>query len=832
MATGTGDLKAGSAAVLWRPGRAGRRGTGRKGPMASSPDSSGAALPRLPDDAVLATIGRFATRYPDSAFLDMLALRASGGSSGADGLVARARAGDLGGTDGRDLAWFGYVLAAELGERATLDDVVDILGHALATRPDVAPRVHGLWLQTLLLTGRLGAGAPGPGEDEVEPEQWWGVSTDLLNPFGAAGGGRLMAGGPGDEQRWLEALSRPFTDAGLEPLRLRDGAGAPFDRLDRGRLPQAGGELVSVVMPVHNPDHSLLTSVGSVLDQTWTDLEVLLCDDGSTTGRDLLEHCTELDSRVRLLRNPRNAGAYTARNLGLTHASGRFVTFQDSDDYSHPQRVERQVATLSGRDAVVATVGHAVRATETLHVTALGLRLVAFMLPTLMVERDRVLGALGGYDPVRRSADREFLQRVQAAFGQDAVVTLPEALAVYQLTPGSLSRGDMGFLRRHAARQAYATAAGAWHREIERGRESPHLTPPSRAPFPAPSYIATGSSSDDAGSVDLVLLANPAANAPADLGPLVGALCDAGLQVGVLEFAGPEDACRQPQVPGDELAAWFRSGRARWVLPGERVRARLGLVHDPASVLTMPARRLAEAHVDDLVLVADRVGDYDAAAVGEQASRAGTDRVHWLPANDAVASALRETVPGASVLSAAPWLVVPGAPRPPAPLSSPPVVGLAPARFADRAARTAWDRTFVPQDESTGVWGFGRGPGRRAGREVTRVGPPDTSWERFLDRVDYLVAPPVVTPRLTPAVVEAWSHGTVVLAPDDLRPHLGDAAVYLEGVTVDECLARHREDPSRYAEVQRRAADWLRRHATPEALLATRARVLAAVEGH
>jgi hypothetical protein len=625
------------------------------------------------------------------------------------------------------------------------------------------------------------------------------------------------------------SLSRPFTDAGLAPFRLLDGPEAPFHRLGTGPLPRVGGELVSVVMPVHNPDHGLLTSVGSVLDQTWTDLEVLLCDDGSTAGLELLEQCAERDPRVRLLRNPRNAGAYAARNLGLTHARGRYVTFQDSDDYSHPQRIERQVATLSGRAGAVATVGHAVRATGTLRVTALGLRLVAFMLPTLMVERERVLGALGGYDPVRRSADREFLLRVEAAFGQDAVITLPEPLAVYQLTPGSLSRGDMGFLRRHAARQAYATAAGAWHREISSGRESPHLAPASRAPFPAPSYIATGSASDDAGLVDLALLANPAANAPADLGPLVRALCDAGLQVGVLEFAGPEDVCRQPQVPGDELAALFRSGRARWVLPGERVRARVGMVHDPAAVLCMPVDRLGEALVDDLVVVADRAGDYDAVAVAQRAAQASAGRVHWLPANEAVAGDLRDAIPGASILPAAPWLVAPTTPGHPRSLSDRPVVGLPPIRFADGAARRAWDRVFVPRDESTGLLGFGRGPGRRAGRLVTRVGPPEVTWDDFLDRVDYLVAPPLPTPRLTPTVVDAWARAAVVLAPEDLRPHLGAAAVYLDGATVDECLARLREDPERYAAVQQRALDWVRRYASREGLLDTYAQLTAAL---
>jgi hypothetical protein len=784
------------------------------------------SLPQLPSDAELTTIGRFTTRFPDSAFLDMLALRASGGSSDADGLVARSRAGELDGTDGRDLAWFAFVLAAEPAGRATLDDVADLLGHALTAEPELNPRVRGLWLQVLLLTGRLGAGVTGPAQSEVEPDEWWAVTTDLLNPFDDGDAVSDPPVAPGAVQRWLTSLCTPFTDVGLSPLRLLDGTEAPFDRLTADALPPVGGPLVSVVIPVHDPGPSLVTSVRSVLAQSWADLEVLLCDDASASGHDLLEHCLALDPRVRLLRAARNGGAYSARNLGLAHAEGRFVTFQDADDFSHPQRIEREVGALAARPGAVGAVSRALRSTRDLRVTALGLRKVALNLSSLLVDRAQVVGRLGGFDTVRRSGDREFLERIRSAFGRDSVAMLREPMAILQLTPGSLSRGDMGFLRRHAARQAYATAAAGWHREIEHGRDSAYLRPGSRAPFPAPDYIATGSSSDDAGTVDLVLLANPTETAEWDVGAAIGALCDAGARVGLLEFDGPADTRIGPGLPGEETAARLRSGRARWVLPGERVRARVGMVHDPAAVLTMPGAALADAYVDHLVLCADRLGDYDARAAAERAATLSPGRVHWLPSDDAVARGLRDALPSASILPPAPWLVSSASPRPAAPLSRDAVVGLVPTRFVDREARTAWDRAFVPRDESTRVQCFGRGPGRRAGRPVTRVGPPETSWPGFLEQVDYLVAPPVDPPRLTHRIVDAWAHGTVVLAPEELRPHLGGRAAYVGALTVDECLARHRADPAAYAAIQHDALDWVRRHATADGLVATYTAVL------
>jgi hypothetical protein len=187
---------------------------------------------------------------------------------------------------------------------------------------------------------------------------------------------------------------------------------------------------------------------------------------------------------------------------------------------------------------------------------------------------------------------------------------------------------------------------------------------------------------------------------------------------------------------------------------------------------------------------------------------------------------LRDAVPRDSILPPAPWLVASASPRPGAPLSRDVVVGVIPTRFADREARTRWDRVFVPRDESIQVWGFGRGPGRRARRPVTRAGPPEMSWQAFLERVDYLVAPPTDTPHLTQRVVDAWAHGTVVLAPEELGPHLGTRAAYVGAVTVDECLARHQADPAVYAAIQHEALDWVRRHATPDGLVATYSAVL------
>lgn len=86
---------------------------------------------------------------------------------------------------------------------------------------------------------------------------------------------------------------------------------------------------VSVVIPVYNPGTWLLPCLHSVLDQTMTDLEVVVVDDGSTQDLSWVDQIP--DPRVRMLRQP-NRGVSAARNAGVSAAAGDWVAFLDQDD--------------------------------------------------------------------------------------------------------------------------------------------------------------------------------------------------------------------------------------------------------------------------------------------------------------------------------------------------------------------------------------------------------------------------------------------------------------------------------------------------------------------
>ena len=97
---------------------------------------------------------------------------------------------------------------------------------------------------------------------------------------------------------------------------------------------------VTVIVPVYNVEKFIDKCVQSVIDQTMTDIEVILVDDGSTDNS--LARCREWankDSRVKVY-HQENQGVSVARNLGIEKSAGKYIAFIDSDDWIDPNYLE------------------------------------------------------------------------------------------------------------------------------------------------------------------------------------------------------------------------------------------------------------------------------------------------------------------------------------------------------------------------------------------------------------------------------------------------------------------------------------------------------------
>ncbi len=101
--------------------------------------------------------------------------------------------------------------------------------------------------------------------------------------------------------------------------------------------------IISVIMPLYNKRPYVRRAIESIQQQTFTDWELIIVDDGSTDGS--MAEIPLDDKRIRLLQQE-NAGPATARNQGIKIAQGKFVTFLDADDYYYPQKLEEEMVLL------------------------------------------------------------------------------------------------------------------------------------------------------------------------------------------------------------------------------------------------------------------------------------------------------------------------------------------------------------------------------------------------------------------------------------------------------------------------------------------------------
>ncbi|CAH7078883.1 putative teichuronic acid biosynthesis glycosyltransferase TuaG [Vibrio chagasii] len=105
---------------------------------------------------------------------------------------------------------------------------------------------------------------------------------------------------------------------------------------------------VSIITPAYNSGNYILKTYESIKNQTYIDWEWLVTDDRSTDNTlMILNELAKKDSRVRVYSNSENSGAAVSRNNSLTHASGKFIAFIDSDDVWLPNKLEQQIEFMS-----------------------------------------------------------------------------------------------------------------------------------------------------------------------------------------------------------------------------------------------------------------------------------------------------------------------------------------------------------------------------------------------------------------------------------------------------------------------------------------------------
>lgn len=111
--------------------------------------------------------------------------------------------------------------------------------------------------------------------------------------------------------------------------------------------------LVSWLMPVFNSEKTLCMAMDSMLNQTYNTFEIIVINDASNDGsQSLLEEYARKDSRIKVYSNDENLGVANTLNKGLELCQGKYIARMDADDYSYPDRLEKQVKFMEENEDV------------------------------------------------------------------------------------------------------------------------------------------------------------------------------------------------------------------------------------------------------------------------------------------------------------------------------------------------------------------------------------------------------------------------------------------------------------------------------------------------
>ncbi len=116
--------------------------------------------------------------------------------------------------------------------------------------------------------------------------------------------------------------------------------------------------MVSVIVPVFNRENTIKGCITSIISQSYSDLEVVLVDDGSTDRSGVIcDEYSEQDDRIKTI-HINNSGVANARNYGIKNSSGEYITFVDSDDYIDKDYISKLCSALEKDDCVLSVCNY------------------------------------------------------------------------------------------------------------------------------------------------------------------------------------------------------------------------------------------------------------------------------------------------------------------------------------------------------------------------------------------------------------------------------------------------------------------------------------------
>ncbi|GAA1722673.1 glycosyltransferase [Brachybacterium phenoliresistens] len=715
------------------------------------------------------------------------------------------------------LAEMGRVLLLQDMRETDRDDAELALTYAIDKLPKnlKSRRFRKLYVETLIVEGRSGeAEALLDAWPDVDRDHHQYLRAELDNPFSQ---------GSGDLERWLGKFNEPFLEHGVSPVRLEDGEAAPFDRLtstatspSTGALPEGGTEdspLVSVVITTFNPGRDELhASVRSILRQTLSQIEILIVDDKSTP--DILESIKELESldpRVRVIEASVNGGTYLARNIGFGVARGKYITGQDDDDWSHPERLAEQVSFMESHPEAAGCRVSSITALDDLCRVRIGYKPIAPNASSLMLRREDFQRA-GGFLRARKAADTELHRRIERITGRP-VVDIAKPLSVVRIDPLSLSRSDFRAGWSHPARREFRFSYSYWHEtapleefSLGHGKE-PAISVPrrfrvDRAEFPRRLDVVFAGDWRQYGGPQKSMLEE------------IAALTAAGYRIGVMQMEAPRFMTKVMKPLTPHIQQLINSGTVTEVMYDDPVDVDLLVLRYPP-ILQFAIDEPSALAVSRMIILANQAPSeldgsdirYRVEDCTDNARSMFCDDVVWVPQGPQVREAIAPYL-DSDLLAAfdMPGILLPSdwfTPRPRR-RSGLPVVG---RHSRDNVMKWPEDPAVLEKVYPTDgafdirVMGGANVPVATLGRNVapaawTVYGTDDLPVKEFLKTLDYYVfyQNSIAIEAFGRSILEAIASGALTILPYHYEPVFGSAAVYAEPAQVRALVRKFHND--------------------------------------
>lgn len=723
---------------------------------------------------------------------------------------------------------------AELGTRM-LENAISIMPKNMRSR-----KFRHLLVQQYILNGRNdeAANLVAAWRDirTIEDEY---LTAELNNPF--------QSTTCGDPEIWMEKFNASIVAYGLAPIELSGTSGEPFDRVtaDRDAVSalsvdarnKSGQPVVSVVMTAYRPGEcELLTSARSILRQTVTDIELIVVDDAS--GEEYshtFAAVEELDSRIRVLRLATNSGTYAARNHGYRECNGEFITGQDDDDWSHPKRLEIQLAYMKDNPGSVGCRVSGIMCSPTLSRLRLGYTSINSNASSLMIRRTDFVRS-GGFIEMRKAADTEFMRRLERITNSE-VKDLPQPLTLVRILQDSLSRSDFGAGWSHPARRQVKSSYNRWHDTADRGSLQLSVSKP--APFHIPRRFRASQPSTIE-EFDVVVAGDWRQYGGPQKSMLeeIRALKSHGYRIAVLHLEAPRFMSTATKSMTPHIQDLINDGTVDEVLYDDAVRVRLLILRYPPILQFVPDVPSAIKPEQMFIVANQAPSELDGSDIRyivndchENAQRVFTPKVTWVPQGPQVRQAISpylstrelETFDLPGIVDPTEW----GNGMAPRARSAIPVVG---RHSRDNAMKWPADPTVMEQVYPTSgmcdvrVMGGSSIPEKVLGRATTPpawiVYPTDAMRvQDFLRTLDFFVfyQNTIAVEAFGRAVLEAIASNLVVVLPPHYEPVFREAAIYAEPADVLSLVQRYHHDRALFEAQLIRASTVLNEHFTYKA---------------